>query len=61
MSVSKLSKAIRQNDTEAVKILLENGADFNSYRTETIPDDDWEQRIYFDGAINITSAQKGSN
>lgn len=46
MSVSKLSKAIQQNDMEAVKSLLENGADFNSYREVILPDDDCEERIY---------------
>lgn len=46
MSISELNKAIQQNDIEAVKSLLENGADFNSYRTVIIPDDDWGGRIY---------------
>lgn len=46
MSISELSKAIQQNDLEAVKNLLENGADFNSYRTETPPGEDFEYRIY---------------
>lgn len=55
MSVSELSKAIKQNDVEAVKKLLENGADFNSFRTE-IYDDDYEYRIYA-----ITDAIKGGN
>lgn len=46
MSISELSKAIEQNDMEAVKSLLENGADFNSYRTETTADENCEERIY---------------
>lgn len=46
MSISELSKAIQQNDMEAVKSLLENGADFNSYRTETTADENCEERIY---------------
>lgn len=46
MSISELSKAIQQNDMEAVKSLLENGADFNSYREVILPGDDWGARIY---------------
>lgn len=56
MSISELSKAIQQNDFEAVKSLLENGADFNSYRTVKVQEDEWETKIYA-----LTDAIKGGN
>lgn len=56
MSISELSKAIKRNDIEAVKTLLENGSDFNSYRTVKIPSDNSYARIYA-----ITDAIKGGN